>query len=143
MISRRATPPAEGPRALAVRADLAISELRLASGGLRGLWLIDTRSSETLSSRILDRIDEPSIERLVMAMPDLFQAGLSMELLANQEDEAPLELAEAILITDERIAAALVEPRSRLGIAAILAPEANIALEINDLRLALQTLAEG
>lgn len=128
---------------LVVRAEGAISELRLALGGLRGVWLIDTHSSETLSARVLDHQDEICLERLVTAMPDLFQAGLEMELIGGGENEAPVELAEAILITDERVATALIDPRSRLGIAAILAPEANIALEVNDLRVALHALAEG
>jgi hypothetical protein len=127
---------------LAVRADRAISELRLALGGLRGLWLIDTRTSTTLSARTLDRDDEASLERIVAAMPDLFQAGVSMELIGGRE-EAPVELSEVILITDERVATALVDPRSRFGIAAILAPDANIALELHDLRSALGALAGG
>lgn len=125
------------------RHEQAIAELALSSGGLRGLCLVDTRTSTMLASRMLMHEEMVNLERVMTAMPDVFQAGVSMEMLAAREDEAPVELTELILVADDRVVTVLSEPRGRFGLAAILAAESNIALELNGLRRALRSLEEA
>jgi len=119
-------------------AERAISQVRLSSGGLRGLWFVDTRTSATLASHMLFQYETVNLERVLAAMPDIFQAGVSMELLGTGEEEEPLEFSELVLVGDELVAVAFTEPRGRFGIAAILAPDANIALELSELRTMLR-----
>jgi hypothetical protein len=122
------------------RAERAISALRLSSGGLRGLWLVDTRTNLALATQVLAQAEMQGLERLLAASAEIFQAGVSMEMLAARDEEPPVELTELILVGDELVAGALLEPRGHLGIVALLAPEANIALEMAELRGVLSEL---
>lgn len=140
MTSLKADPiPAKSLRRLD-QADRATSELRLSSRGLRGYWLVDTRSHETVATQMLVQEEFGNLERIMAATPEIFQAGVSMELIGAGEDQPPVEYTELILVGDSLVAAGLHDPRGRFGIAAILAPEANIALELNALRSALSAL---
>jgi hypothetical protein len=142
LISRKAAWRSESDQDLRrERASRAISGLRLSSGGLRGLWLVDTRTSTALAAQVLVHEETQRLERILAASTEIFQAGVSMEMLGAHREEAAVELTELILIGDEMVAGALLEPREHLGIVALLAPEANIALEMAELRGVLSSFS--